>query len=127
VNRSFLSLAVCHVWGFVVARLFGWPPWIARAQLSGLFWPPLISHPAATGLVNAVASPLLILNSLKSSGMLDRLTRTNESVADALDRAKSLVLVAALVCAASVRDYPRHCSDMSTASSFSLSASIATS
>ncbi|KAI0769451.1 auxin efflux carrier [Trametes elegans] len=75
------STLLAHAVGWVGKRLFKLPYWTI----------------AASGRPNSNALPLLLLQSLQSTGVLDTLSQPGESVSKTLDRAKSLILLNAII------------------------------
>lgn len=76
-----LSTLLAHGIGYVGKRLMKLPYWTV----------------VACGRPNSNALPLLLLQSLEHTGVLDLLSKDGESVSATLDRAKSLILLNAIV------------------------------
>ncbi|KAI0821657.1 auxin efflux carrier [Trametes gibbosa] len=76
-----LSTLLAHAIGWVGKRVLGLPYWTI----------------AASGRPNSNALPLLLLQSLESTGVLDTLSQPGEAVGATLGRAKSLILLNAIV------------------------------
>ncbi|TCD64172.1 hypothetical protein EIP91_004485 [Steccherinum ochraceum] len=86
------KLWIIPVWGLtstLIAHLFGW---IGQATFKMPYWTIV-----ASGRPNSTALPLLLLQSLEYTGVLDRLSRPGESVSDTVARAKSILLLNAIV------------------------------
>ncbi|THH02097.1 hypothetical protein EW026_g747 [Hermanssonia centrifuga] len=86
------SLWILPLWGLastLLAHLLGW---FGQAVFRTRWW--LI---VAAGRPNSSALPLLLLQSLESTGILDALSQHGESAKDTLDRAKSLILLNVVV------------------------------
>ncbi|EIW63550.1 uncharacterized protein TRAVEDRAFT_17854 [Trametes versicolor FP-101664 SS1] len=75
------STILAHAVGWLGQRVFKLPYWTI----------------AASGRPNSNALPLLLLQSLESTGVLDTLSRPGENVSATLARAKSLILLNAIV------------------------------
>lgn len=75
------STILAHAVGWLGQRVFKLPYWTI----------------AASGRPNSNALPLLLLQSLESTGVLDTLSRPGEDVSATLARAKSLILLNAIV------------------------------
>jgi len=85
-------LWVIPLWGLlstVLAHLFGW---LGQYLFSMPYWTIV-----ASGRPNSSALPLLLLQSLEYTGVLEHLGRSGESVADTLARAKSYILLNAII------------------------------
>ncbi len=83
---------ILPLWGLVstiVAHLLGW---LGKAFFKTRWWVIV-----AAGRPNTSALPLLLLQSLESTGVLDSLSADGESVKDTLSRAKSLILLNVVV------------------------------
>ncbi|KAI0793207.1 auxin efflux carrier [Abortiporus biennis] len=86
------KLWIIPVWGFVstvIAHLIGWA---GQVILKMPHWTIV-----ASGRPNSNALPLLLLQSLRYTTLFSELSSEGESVADTLDRAKSLILLNAIV------------------------------
>lgn len=75
------STILAHGVGYIGKRVMRLPYWTV----------------AACGRPNSNALPLLLLQSLEHTGVLDTLSQRGESVKDTLERAKSLILLNAIV------------------------------
>jgi predicted permease len=78
---GFVTTVVAHGFGFGGQWLFKLPNWTI----------------VAAGRPNSSALPLLLIEALSSTGVLDNLKRDSESQSDVLDRAKSLILLNVIV------------------------------
>ncbi|KAI8994085.1 auxin efflux carrier [Trametes punicea] len=78
---AFVSTALAHLIGWVGVRLFRLPYWTI----------------VACGRTNSNALPLLLLQSLEKTGVLDTLAQQGESMSETLGRAKSLILLNSIV------------------------------
>ncbi|KAI0630152.1 auxin efflux carrier [Trametes polyzona] len=83
---------IIPLWGLFSTLLAHGIGWVGKRLLKLPYW-----TIAASGRPNSNALPLLLLQSLKSTGVLDTLSQSGESVSDTLDRAKSLILLNAIV------------------------------
>ncbi|THH30806.1 hypothetical protein EUX98_g3379 [Antrodiella citrinella] len=85
-------LWIIPLWGLVstiIAHLLGW---LGQSLLKMPYWTIV-----ASGRPNATALPLLLLQSLQYTGVLEELSAPGESVSDTLSRAKSLLLLNVIV------------------------------
>ncbi|GAA94402.1 uncharacterized protein L969DRAFT_96354 [Mixia osmundae IAM 14324] len=78
---SFISIGFGFLFGYIGHRLIRLPGWAV----------------AACGLCNANAMPLLLLQSLETTGLLDKLLWADETTPQALKRGKSYVLLNSVV------------------------------
>ncbi|KAH9859036.1 auxin efflux carrier [Lenzites betulinus] len=83
---------IIPLWGLVSTILAHAVGWAGKRVLRLPYW-----TIAASGRPNSNALPLLLLQSLESTGVLDTLSQPGEAVGDTLARAKSLILLNAIV------------------------------
>ncbi|KAH8083748.1 hypothetical protein BXZ70DRAFT_900584 [Cristinia sonorae] len=86
------NLWIIPLWGListVIAHLLGW---LGQSILKMPYWTIV-----ASGRPNSNALPLLLLQSLQYTGVLDELSGPGETVSETLDRAKSLLLLNVIV------------------------------
>jgi len=90
--KELSNLWIMPVWGVLsslVAHLFGWA---GMAAFKMPAWTII-----ASGRANANALPLLLLQSLDSTGVLKALSKEGESTSETLSRAKSIVLLNSII------------------------------
>ncbi|OJT06996.1 hypothetical protein TRAPUB_2152 [Trametes pubescens] len=83
---------IIPLWGLFSTALAHAIGWLGQHVLKLPYW-----TIAASGRPNSNALPLLLLQSLESTGVLDMLSRPGEDVSATLARAKSLILLNAIV------------------------------
>ncbi|KAI0369711.1 hypothetical protein BV20DRAFT_967713 [Pilatotrama ljubarskyi] len=83
---------IIPLWGLVSTLLAHGIGWVGKRVMKLPYW-----TIAACGRPNSNALPLLLLQSLEHTGVLDTLSQQGESVSETLDRAKSLILLNAIV------------------------------
>ncbi|KAI0326856.1 hypothetical protein GY45DRAFT_1258189 [Cubamyces sp. BRFM 1775] len=93
LTKSKLSdVWIVPLWGFVstgIAHLIGWA---GKHVFKLPYW-----TITACGRTNANALPLLLLQSLEKTGVLDTLAQEGESLSETLSRAKTLILLNSIV------------------------------
>ncbi|KAI0355678.1 hypothetical protein OH77DRAFT_1424621 [Trametes cingulata] len=83
---------IIPLWGLVSTLLAHGIGWVGKRVMKLPYW-----TIAACGRPNSNALPLLLLQSLEHTGVLDTLSQQGESTSETLDRAKSLILLNAIV------------------------------
>ncbi|KAI8972186.1 auxin efflux carrier [Trametes punicea] len=83
---------IIPLWGLLSTILAHGIGWVGKRLMNLPYW-----TIAASGRPNSNALPLLLLQSLEHTGVLDTLAQPGESVSETLDRAKSLILLNAIV------------------------------
>ncbi|OSD06687.1 hypothetical protein PYCCODRAFT_1449540 [Trametes coccinea BRFM310] len=83
---------IIPLWGLFSTVLAHGIGWVGKRLLKLPYW-----TIAASGRPNSNALPLLLLQSLEHTGVLDTLSQPGESISKTLDRAKSLILLNAIV------------------------------
>ncbi|KAI0661370.1 auxin efflux carrier [Cubamyces menziesii] len=83
---------VIPLWGLFSTVLAHGIGWVGKRFMKLPYW-----TIAACGRPNSNALPLLLLQSLEHTGVLDTLSQSGESTSETLDRAKSLILLNAIV------------------------------
>ncbi|KAI0351044.1 hypothetical protein OH77DRAFT_1524410 [Trametes cingulata] len=93
LTKSKLSdVWIVPLWGFVSTALAHLIGWAGQRLLKLPYW-----TIAACGRTNANALPLLLLQSLEKTGVLNTLAQDGESMSETLSRAKTLILLNSVV------------------------------